>query len=400
MKTTNKKNILYLSYDGLLEPLGHSQILSYLELLSKHYSITILSYEKKIDWVNFQNVYLVKKILSNCHINWIHLKYTSKPYIISTIWDIIKGVFYAILISKKKKIDLVHSRGDIPALIALLLKKIIKFKFLFDMRGFWADERVDWGIWKKKNILYKLFIFLEKIFYDKADGIISLTNVGIKKIRNDFGIYKSNKIFSVIPTCTNLQLFYPNNNFCSDKIILAHVGAVGTRYEFDKVLSFFILINEIIPTQLLILNKGEHDLVKKKLDSFNIDKKKYQLLSCNYSEVSLHLQNVSAGIFFSKKGSYLDGYFPTKLGEFLACGKPVITNLINNDVQEIISENKVGIIIENFTKSKLKYYAEKFVKLIKSDNINYVCRATAEKNFSIEEGAIRYKDVYEKLLKL
>ena len=41
-------NILYLSYTGLLEPLGQSQILNYLQLLSKDYgqNISLITFEK------------------------------------------------------------------------------------------------------------------------------------------------------------------------------------------------------------------------------------------------------------------------------------------------------------------------------------------------------------------
>ncbi len=41
-------NILYLSYDGMTDPLGQSQVLPYLKGLSKEgYHIHLLSYEKE-----------------------------------------------------------------------------------------------------------------------------------------------------------------------------------------------------------------------------------------------------------------------------------------------------------------------------------------------------------------
>ena len=39
-------SILYISYDGILEPLGQSQVLSYLERLSKDRDIYLISFEK------------------------------------------------------------------------------------------------------------------------------------------------------------------------------------------------------------------------------------------------------------------------------------------------------------------------------------------------------------------
>ena len=44
-----KIKIIYLTRNGLLEPLGQSQIMNYLRGLSKDYSIKIISYEKHKD---------------------------------------------------------------------------------------------------------------------------------------------------------------------------------------------------------------------------------------------------------------------------------------------------------------------------------------------------------------
>ena len=84
------KNIIYASYDGLTDPLGQSQILPYLFRLNlnKSYYITIISFEKPQNYL--LNNKLISKQLATNKINWIPLKYTKRPPIISTIWDIYK----------------------------------------------------------------------------------------------------------------------------------------------------------------------------------------------------------------------------------------------------------------------------------------------------------------------
>lgn len=51
-----KKKTLYLSYTGLLEPLGRSQILAYLSRLSDEYKFTIVSFEKAADFAKAEDV--------------------------------------------------------------------------------------------------------------------------------------------------------------------------------------------------------------------------------------------------------------------------------------------------------------------------------------------------------
>lgn len=67
-KTEAQKKILYISYDGILEPLGYSQVLKYMESLSKDFEITLISFEKidlKIgasDFLQMQQHCLQKKL--------------------------------------------------------------------------------------------------------------------------------------------------------------------------------------------------------------------------------------------------------------------------------------------------------------------------------------------------
>ena len=55
------------------------------------------------------------------------------------------------------------------------------------MRGFYADERVDGGLWDLRNPVYRLvynfFKQKEKQFLSNADYTISLTEAGKKEIQ-------------------------------------------------------------------------------------------------------------------------------------------------------------------------------------------------------------------------
>ena len=51
---------------------------------------------------------------------------------------------------------MVHCRSYISAMVTNSMKKNLEYSFLFDMRGFWADERVDGKIWNLNNPIYKI----------------------------------------------------------------------------------------------------------------------------------------------------------------------------------------------------------------------------------------------------
>ena len=85
---SKKCRVLYLSYDGLTDPLGQSQILAYTSRINKEKGIEydIISFDKP---ENFEkNGNRVREILKNTSIQWHSLKYHKSPPIISTVYDL------------------------------------------------------------------------------------------------------------------------------------------------------------------------------------------------------------------------------------------------------------------------------------------------------------------------
>ena len=149
----------------------------------------------------------------------------------------------------KHKISAIHCRGYVTYMIVFFLKYLFKYPLIFDMRGFWVDERVEWNIWNKNNIKYKIFKRIEKILLKNADAIITLTSdaqLEIKKILNN---KLQNKLFKTIPTCVDLSIYKDFNNYkISNKktntLIFCHLGAISTRYDLDRTLWFIKEINK------------------------------------------------------------------------------------------------------------------------------------------------------------
>ena len=125
--------------------------------LQKNYKITIVSFEKIKNHLQNKDVILNK--LEKNNVEWIPLKYTKRPPIFSTIWDIYKPR-KAINKLKNKGLHLIHCRSYITTLVALGFKKKYKTPFIFDMRGFYTDERVDGKIWTLDNFIYKKSIII------------------------------------------------------------------------------------------------------------------------------------------------------------------------------------------------------------------------------------------------
>ena len=112
-------NILYVSYDGITDQLGQSQVIPYLTGLSKKgYNIFILSAEKRTNYFSAKEK--ISKLLQDNNISWHHIFYTKTPPVISTLWDILKLRRKSIMLHNQYKFKVVHCRSYIPAFIGLI----------------------------------------------------------------------------------------------------------------------------------------------------------------------------------------------------------------------------------------------------------------------------------------
>src|SRR5712692_5339564 len=119
--------VLYVSYNGMLGPLGQSQVIPYLKELSKEgVRFTLLSFERPeaFEREGVAQRARLRSELAGSDIDWHCLRYHKRPSLPATVYDVLAGVQYAGSLVRRKGIDLVHARSYIPATIALALKKL------------------------------------------------------------------------------------------------------------------------------------------------------------------------------------------------------------------------------------------------------------------------------------
>jgi len=393
------KQILYISYDGVCEPLGISQIISYLEILSKDYKIYLISFEKNKELKNKINLLETKKRLSRAKIKWIPIKYHNKFKLISKPYDILNGLMQSSFIILNSNIDIIHTRSYIPALIALPLKILFNKKLLFDIRGFWPEERIDGGLWKSGSIYYRILKILEIILFKNSNHIVTLTEASLPIINNFHFLKESRPGISVIPTCTNLNKFRIKNTYHEHSTFtFGYVGSFGTWYLLDETIKLFKEISLLKPeAKMLILNRNEHQKIIKSAKLANIDLNKISIYKVDHKEVPLYIQKMNAAASLIKPCFSKLSSSPTKLGEYLGCGIPCVGNVGVGDVENILAYKNTGVILKDFNHKEIHMAAKNIIELSKDKNISKKCRETALKYFSLEKGVNKYRRIYENL---
>ncbi|MBO0347855.1 glycosyltransferase [Phormidium pseudopriestleyi FRX01] len=400
-KPALNSGVLYISYDGLLEPLGQSQVFQYLNQLAKEYPITLVTYEKPEDWAKTKerNVFIEK--VRAAGIRWIPLRYHQRPTAPATAYDLAVGFLVCIYLVIRYRIKLVHVRSYVPAVLGLLLKHIFGVRFIFDMRGFWVDERIDAEIWTENSRLYKIAKWFERQFLTHADVVVSLTHAGVKVMQKFPYLQENTPRFEVIPTCTNLEIFYPRFNIQNRQdrpFTLGYVGSVGGWYLFDIVLECLKELLEIRPNaRLLILNRNQGDYIRNRLNFYGINEHLVELKTVFYNQVAEEMHQMDAGIFFIKPVFSKQASAATKLGEFLGCGIPCLSNDGVGDMTEILEENKAGVILREFGPQAQILAVQQLLQLVEDPRVGDRCVATAHRYFSLEQGVKSYNQIYQSL---
>ena len=149
------RKVLFISYDGMTDQLGQSQVLPYLcRLSAMGYEFTLLSFEKKEKYKN-QSA-LIESICRENNIRWVPEFFSSRPPVLSKIYDAWKMKRRVSKLQKEHQFGFTHCRSYVPVAAGLTLFQKYKVPYLFDMRGFWVDERVDNGQWNLKNPFYRV----------------------------------------------------------------------------------------------------------------------------------------------------------------------------------------------------------------------------------------------------
>jgi glycosyltransferase involved in cell wall biosynthesis len=394
----------------MTDQLGQSQVIPYLQELSKMgFTFHLLSVEKK-EKLKKNGAY-IKTLLYKTGIDWTTLPFTKNPPLVSKLRDQKKLNDKAALICEKEKIDLVHCRSYVPAAAGLKISKKMEIPFLFDMRGFWVDERVDSGLWNLKNpffrFLYKTYKKKEQQYFDQSAHIISLTHKGKGELINTYHVPEAK--VTVIPCCVDMEHFNyqritdTDKNAAREKLgisegkkVLSYLGSLGGWYMNDEMLEFFsVLHQQDSNTVFLFITQDKKAGIIAKAIAKGIPAAAIVVQPAGRNEVPLYLSLSSWNIFFIRDTYSKKASSPTKQGEVMAMGIPIICNDIG-DTGFVIHDANGGILVKNFSRAEYEMICRQVLQTTKTNKEEI--RSSAGKFYDLKVGAEQYRTVYQKLL--
>lgn len=256
-----------------------------------------------------------------------------------------------------------------PIFSAWVICKLRRIPFVMEVRDLWPESAIQMGILKSK-LLIKIMQWMERILYNQSYKIIALTE-GIKNDICRRG-WIDKKI--VLVNCgVDINKLYPDNesrvqirktyNLENKKIVL-YFGALGEANNIGVILRAakhlksyedicFMLIGDGMQSQQIMQKMKELHLenviIHKPVPK---DQARAYINAADICVVTL----LDIPLF--------SGALPTKMLDYMACGKPVLCG-VRGEAKRVVEESNAGFAFESNNDKQL---SELILDLIENNN--------------------------------
>ncbi len=372
---TKRFDISYLSVDSIQEGVGSSQITPLiLGLAERGKSVCLVTFEK----VKPSDALI--EIFSRAGVVWIAKDFGRNGSI--------GGLIRLNALRRSVPSSLVlHGRSDIATAAAILSR--VNAPVLWDVRSLWSDQRLLIGSVGWNRFTAKAARALENLAARKSSAMTTLTAAVVPILEQRHKRIPT--IREVIPTCVQTSKFLPSPMPVGQMTCLLS-GTFNNYYDIERMKQVLETVRESLNLKVIWARAGESP-------SWELGVGEDEIITATHSEMPKLVRESHFGIAICKPDNQesLAAAVPTKIGEFLASGRPMIVSNGIGDLDQMLVSTLTGVIVDE--DSSLDDLAKQVTDLINDPMTPERCRELAMKHFDMETSIDRYLDVYERMLR-
>ncbi len=405
-----RRSAVFVTYNGLLDPLGHSQILPYLERLNVDWPVRIVSFERKEKLADAGRLREMEERLRRQEIRWIRRRYHQKPSLPATTYDMLAGVMAVRRLMSQERVGLIHARGYVPMEIASNATIASDTSVLFDIRGLQAEEYVDGGVWREGELKWRIAKRSERRFFRRASGAVVLTEAIKPYVTSRFGeVRRVVPPIAVVPCCVDLDRFRfapdartrvrTRLGVSDDTIVFVYSGSLGTWYLGDAMARLVRRYGDKTGRKVFLqwtVNNGQ-PLAHEASRRAGLRPDEYTVGSLPADEIAASLSGADVGLAliracFSKRSSS-----PTKYAEYLSVGMPIVISRGVGDGPLLEREGGAVALPDEIDDDAIERAVAALEPLVGRPRQEF--RSVAERLFDVDRVALpTYRELYGKLI--
>jgi len=369
--------LTYLTVDSVSEGIGLSQVVRYVERLARRgLDVTLHSFEQH------DPDPAVAARLHAAGARWRPHRFRGA----GSAGGALRVAHGAALVAGA---DLVHARSDLAAASAMLAGRRA---WVWDFRGFWREQRIAQALLRPGSAPDRAMRRVEAASARRCKGIVTLTEAAVAVLEERHGREVAAKA-TVISTCVDLGLFCSSPLPDGGPVRLLLAGTLNRLYDVPAMLKLVERVASRCPAELTVLT-SEPSPWDGQLRARGLTP-----ASAPPAEMPERIGAHHAGLSVLRDvGASNRGAVPTKLAEFLACGRPVVVNAGLGDMDRLLAAYDCGVVLAGPSDEAIDVAAAGLLRLLADRGTPARCRSLAEEHFDVERGVDRLVDLYHRVV--
>ncbi len=368
-----KFDVTYLSVDSIQEGVGSSQITPLiLGLAEKGKAACLITFEKSMPPKELVEMF------SRAGVVWIIKEFGSHGAI---------GGLARLNILRRcvPNSAVLHGRSDIATAAAILSG--VDAPVLWDVRSLWSDQRLLIGTPGWNKLTAKAARALENLAARKSSAMTTLTAAVVPILQQRHKRIPS--IREVIPTCVQTSKFLPSP-MPQGRVTCLLSGTFNNYYDINRMKQVLDEIRKSMDLFVIWARAGESPTERLGVGEDLI-------ITASHSEMPRLVQESHFGIAICKQDNLdsLAAAVPTKIGEFLASGRPVVVSDGIGDLDQMLTSTKTGVVVNQ--SDTLETISSQIRSLLSDSMTPDRCRALAMQHFDMEKSVDRYLEIYDRM---
>ena len=366
----------YVSVDPVGSTVGSSQVLAYVERLGRR-GITVRLHTFEVDPVG-PDTSEVRARLERSGVDW-----RPRPYgrggPVGGLGRVLRAAWAV------RRSPLAHARSDLAAAAVLLGRARC---WLWDVRSLYVDQKVATGVMAAGSPQARVLRWVEGRAARGSTAVVTLTEAVVDELDRRYGGVVGPKA-TVVTTCVDTERFTP-----------MPMGAEPLRILLAGTLNAYYDVPEMLDLVAELRRRRPVDFVVAAPESTNWDYRLGVAGATRISATSAEMPNlvsgshVGLGVCRDDAGVSLLAAMPTKLGEFLACGRPVVVNSGLVDAARLVEEAGAGVA--HRAGDDPAGAVDRLEALIDDPDTPRRCRDLALAHFDLDRGVGRLVEAYSR----
>jgi glycosyltransferase involved in cell wall biosynthesis len=289
------------------------------------------------------------------------------------------------------QIDTLMPRSLMPALATLAMRDVKGLRVIFDADGFSADEKVDFDGLSPRGLSYRILRDIEAQITRISDTVLTRTQAAIPILQARAGAGTDPSKYFVVTNGRSITPFHTshNNLDVSRDPVICYVGSIGAKYCPETMLAVACAVRERLPNLEFKVFTGDGGNMERAIAKSSISDPSWITIDrVNPQDLQAHLAGCDVALSFLKPAFSTRGVIPTKLGDYLLAGLPIIGSEGVGNTQPLID---AGVFFAS-DGNNLDDIANWVSEIVMKDRprLRDACRSIGEAQFSVPESVTRY----------